>query len=215
MVTVDERQELYTGIQSLREKQVTKGLSADEEQTLLTLLKQMDEYIEKVHKRQVNYNEEQMKAPIKVAAFRNATFIESPVKQSMVERLLKKEQIVYYDLQVNSWDDVNTFEWSFRFIVEVKKFVEKIGLGSKWSILLPAAMEMSPVDSLDKAEAEWLNLLPDPKWCLAAFNEVDALEGLAKQHSEEMHECIIWLKEQWEGGYQIYMDFSELKFIQI
>ena len=214
-MTGNERNELYMGIRNFREKQVTIGLSLEEEKSLSTLLKQMEEDIEKVHNRKLNYNDEQMKTKIKMEAIRNIAFVESPVKQNLVDKLMKKEPIVYYKLQVSSWDDLDTYQWTYHFAVEVKKFMEEMGLGNKWTTLLPVTMKMSPTEILDKEEVEWLNLLPDPKWCLAAFNEVDELEKLAARHSEEMHESIIWLKKQWQDGYQIYIDFTELEFIQI
>ena len=211
----NERIELFMGIRNYREKQVTIGLSLEEEKSLTTLLKQMEEDIEKVHKTKLNYNDEQMKTPIKLEAIRNVTFVESPVKQNLVDKLMKKEPIVYYKFQVSSWDDLDTYQLPYHFVLEVKNFMEEVGLGNKWNTLLPVTMEMSPTESLDKEEVEWLNLLPDPKWCLAAFNEVDELEKLAQRHSEEMHESIIWLKEQWQDGYQVYIDFTEMEFIQI
>jgi hypothetical protein len=214
-MTANERIELFMGIRNYREKQVTIGLSLEEEKSLSTLLKQMEEDIEKVHKTILNYNDEQMKTPIKMEAIRNVTFVESPVKQNLVDKLMKKEPIVYYNLQVISWDDHDTYQLPYHFVLEVKNFMEEVGLGTKWNTLLPVTMEMSPTESLDKEEVEWLNLLPDPKWCLAAFNEVDELEKLAQRHSEEMHESITWLKEQWQDGYQVYIDFTEMQFIQI
>ena len=214
-MTASERIELFIAIRNFREKQVTIGLSLEEEKSLSTLLKQMEEDFEKVHKRILNYNEEQMKTPIKIEAIRNVTFVESPVKQNLVEKLMKKEQIIYYNLQVSSWDDHDTYQRPYRFALEMKKFIEEVGLGSKWNTMLPVTMEMSPTESLDKEEVEWLNLLPDPKWCLAAFNEVEGLEKLAERHSKEMHESITWLKEQWQDGYQVYIDFTELNFLQI
>jgi len=214
-MTGNERIELFMGIRNFREKQVTIGLSLEEEKSLSILIKQVEEDIEKEHKRILNYNDEQMKTPIKMEAIRNITFVESPVKQNLVDKLMKKEPIVYYKLQVSSWDDLDTYQLPYHFALEMKKFMEEVGLGSKWNTLLPVTMEISSNEILDKEEVEWLNLLPDPKWCLAAFNEVDELEKLAARHSEEMHESIIWLKEQWQDGYQIYIDYTELNFIQI
>ena len=88
-------------------------------------------------------------------------------------------------------------------------------MGDKWATLLPPAMEMSPPHILDKDEVEWLNLLPDPNWCLRILGEVEDLEVQAERHSKEMYESILWLKEQWEEGYQIYIDYTELGYIQI
>lgn len=214
-MTDSERNELFMDIRNFREKQVTVGLSLEEVQSLSTLLKQMEEDIEKKHKRILNYNDEQMKTPIKIEAIRNVTFVEIPVKQNLVDKLMKKEPIVYTNLQVSSWDDHDTYQWPYHFALEMKKFMEEVGLGSKWNTMLPVTMEMSPTESLDKEEVEWLNLLPDPKWCLAAFNEVEELEKLAERHSKEMHESITWLKDQWQNGYQVYTDFTELNYLQI
>ena len=210
-----EREGLYMGVRNFREKQVTSGLSLDEEKALKTLLEQVDTDIKKVHKMQVNFSDEQMKAPVKVEAIRNATFVESPVKRNFLDKVMKKEQIVYYNLQVPNWADLDSYEWTYTFALEVRSFMEQVGLGDKWSTLLPPIMEISAVESLDKEEVEWLNLLPDTKWCLTAFDEVDELEKLAKQHSEEMYESITWLKEHWKDGYQIYSDYTELGFIQL
>ena len=214
-MTDSERNELFMDIRNFREKQVTVGLSLEEVQSLSTLLKQMEEDIEKKHKRILNYNDEQMKTPIKIEAIRNVTFVEIPVKQNLVDKLMKKEPIVYYNFQVSSWDDHDTYQLPYHFALEMKKFMEEVGLGSKWNTMLPVTMEMSPTESLDKEEVEWLNLLPDPKWCLAAFNEVEELEKLAERHSKEMHESITWLKDQWQNGYQVYTDFTELNYLQI
>jgi len=214
-MTSNERIQLYMGIRNFREKQVKIGLSMEEEKSLSTLLKQVEEDIEKVHKRTLNYNDEQMKTQIKIEAIRNVTFVESPVKQNLVDKLMKKEPLVYYNLQVSSWDDHDTYLWPYHFALEMKKFIEEVGLGNKWTTLLPLTMEMSPTECLDREEVEWLDLLPDPKWCLAAFHEVDELEKLAERHSEEMHESIIWLKEQWQDGYQIYIDLTEMVYLNM
>src|SRR6185437_688942 len=139
-------------------------------------MKQAELDIEKVHKVRVDYNVKQLQAPIKVEAIKNATFIESPVKQSLLERLMKKEQLVYYELHVPNWDDHLLYEWHYRFALEVKKFMQEVGLGEKWNMILPHTMDMSPPHILDKEEVEWLNLLPDPDWCLRIVNEVDQLE---------------------------------------
>ena len=214
-MTGNKRIELFIGIRNFREKQVTIGLSSEEEKSLSTLFKQVEEDIEKVHKRILNYNDEQMKTQMKIEAIRNVTFVESPVKQNLVDKLMKKEPIVYYNFQVSSWDDHDTYQLPYHFALEMKKFMEEVGLGSKWNTLLPVTMEMSPTETLDKEEVEWLNLLPDPKWCLAAFNEVEELEKLAERHSKEMQESITWLKDQWQDGYQVYIDFTELNYLQI
>jgi len=214
-MTDSERINLFIGIRNFREKQVTVGLSQEEEKSLSTLLKQVEEDIEKVNKIILNYKDEQMKTQIKIEAIRNVTFVESPVKQNLVEKLMKKEPIIYTNLQVSSWDDHDTYQMPYHFALEMKNFMEEVGLGGKWNTLLPVTMEMSPTEILDKEEVEWLNLLPDPKWCLAAFNEVEMLEKLAESHSKEMHESITWLKEQWQDGYQVYIDFTELNYLQI
>ena len=99
-MTDRERIDLFMGIRNFREKQVTLGLTLEEEKSLSTLLKQMEEDIEKVHKRILNYSEEQMKTPIKMEAIRNVTFVSSPVKQNLVDKLMKKEQIIYYNYWV-------------------------------------------------------------------------------------------------------------------
>jgi len=214
-MTDSERINLFIGIRNFREKQVTVGLSQEEEKSLSTLLKQVEEDIEKVNKIILNYKDEQMKTQIKIEAIRNVTFVESPVKQNLVEKLMKKEPIIYTNLQVSSWDDHDTYQMPYHFALEMKNFMEEVGLGGKWNTLLPVTMEMSPTEILDKEEVEWLNLLPDPKWCLAAFNEVEMLEKLAESHSKEMHESFTWLKEQWQDGYQVYIDFTELNYLQI
>lgn len=210
-----EREELYNGIRNFREKEVTIGLTEEEVNALAQLLKQAEADMKQSVNIQVDYNEKQQQAPVTVEAIRQVTFIESPVKQKLIERIMKKEQLIYYELHVPERTDLQSYGWSYRFTLEVKKFIEEVGLGDKWSTLLPAAMEMSPLHILDKEEMEWLNLLPDPNWCLRVFGEVPDLEILAKKHSEEMHESILWLKEQWEEGYQIYIDCTELNYIQI
>ena len=214
-MTASEREELYRGIRDFREKEVTIGLTEEEVTELFQLLKQAEAHIEKSANVQVDYNEKQLQVPIKVEAIRNATFTESPVKQNILERLMKKEKLVYYELHVSEWIDLQTYEWTYQFALEVKEFMRELGLGDKWATLLPPAMEMSPPHILDKNEVEWLNLLPDPNWCLRILGEVEDLEVQAERHSKEMYESILWLKEQWEEGYQIYIDYTELGYIQI
>ncbi|MCG7335899.1 hypothetical protein MHZ95_11465 [Sporosarcina sp. ACRSM] len=210
-----EREELYNGIRNFREKEVTIGLTEEERNALAQLLKQAEADMKQSVNIQVDYNEKQLQAPVIVEAIRQVTFIESPVKQKLLERIMKKEQLVYYELHVPQRTDQLSYEWSYQFTLEVKKFIEEIGLGDKWSTLLSATMEMSPRHILNKEEMEWLNLLPDPNWCLRVLEEVPDLKALAKKHSEEMHDSILWLKEQWEEGYQIYIDCTELNYIQI
>ena len=97
-MTASEREELYRRICDFREKEVTIGLTEEEVTELFQLLKQADAHIEKSANVQVDYNEKQLQVPIKVEAIRNATFTESPVKQNILERLMKKEKLVYYEL---------------------------------------------------------------------------------------------------------------------
>lgn len=214
-MTASEREELYNGIRNFREKEVTTGLTEEEVNALVQLLKQAEADIEESTNIQLDYNKKQLQVPVNVEAIRHTTFIESPVKQKLVERIMKKEQLIYYELHVPHRSDHLSYEWTYQFTLEMKQFMEEAGLGDKWATLLPATMEMSPYHILNKEEVEWLNLLPDPNWCLRIMGKVADLEAKAKRHSEEVVESILWLKDQWKDGYQIYIDCTELNYIQI
>ena len=128
-MTASEREELYRGIRDFREKEVTIGLTEEEVTELFQLLKQAEAHIEKSANVQVDYNEKQLQVPIKVEAIRNATFTESPVKQNILERLMKKEKLVYYELHVSEWIDLQTYEWTYQFALEVKEFMRGARIG--------------------------------------------------------------------------------------
>lgn len=154
---------------------------------------------------------------VKVVAVRNFKFEEQQVKQRFFEKLKKKESIVYYELIVTDENDIQSDYYDYDFALSVIKFIKENGLGNQWNQILPPAIDtpMFHEFTLSKKEMEWIKELPDPAWCLQIVNDIKCLEEKAVKHSEDMHDAVTWLKRQWSGGYQIYIDYSELQWLEI
>ena len=200
----------------LRQKEVLEGLSSEEKRKLGRIMAALDKGLSK--KQPVSTNESQMNMEIKLVAVRNFKFEEQPVKQSFFEKLKKKEQTVYYELVTADIEEDIQFDfYTYGFALFVIDFMKENGLGHQWNKILPPAMDtsMSYEFILDEEEMDWVKNLPDPAWCLQIFNDVKDLEGQALKHSENMHDAVTWLKHQWSEGYQIYIDYSELRWLEI
>ncbi len=200
----EDRIRVYGGLEELRLKQVSTGLSNQEERQLNAML---DEAAEKDIP---DIREFQWNSPVDIIAFRNASFIEEPVKRSLLDRLLQREMPEFFSLDVPNEEDFTGHQWPLPFALEVRKFIEGAGLDVEWEKVLPVSIHMDMWEGFGRDELNWFKQLPEPYWCHMKMTEVDDLEEKAAAHSEEMLEAIRWLKEHWKEGYQIYLDITEI-----
>ena len=200
----------------LRKKEVLEGLSSEEKRKLERIMGDLDVALSKKHS--VSTEASQMYMSVKVVAVRNYKFEEQPVKQSFFEKLKKKEQIFYYELIVANEEDIQSDYYDFSFALSLIDLMKENGLGNQWNQILPPAIDTSMFHEfiLNKKEMDWIKELPDPAWCLQMVSEIKDLEGKAlRQSGEDMHDAVTWLKHRWSEGYQIYIDYSELGWLDI
>lgn len=69
---------------------------------------------------------------------------------------------------------------------------------------------------INKKDVDWIKDLPDPAWCFQIVNDIKGLEEKALTHcGEDIYDAATWLKHRWSEGYQIYIDYSELQWLNI
>ena len=206
-------QSLFSENYELRKKQVFKGLSTEEERKLDRNIIALDEEFNKKHV--IDIKTAQMNQEIKVVAIRNIAFEVRPVKQNIFQKLLKKEKHINYDLVFEHPEDLQYDYYTYEFALSVRDFMKENGVGNQWNNILPPGMDMEYEFVLDESEVEWYKKLPNPQWCLQMLTDVKGLEEKALKHSEEMHHSVVWLKERWAEGYQIYIDYTEMSWLPV
>lgn len=138
------------------------------------------------------------------------------MKRNIFEWIAQKEPIIYFELvTANEDEDIQYDLYTYEFVLDVRDFLKEAGLENKWTNIVPPTMDMSYEFKLTKKEMEWIKNLPDPQWCLQVMSEIDDLEVRAENVGEEMLHSVTWVKDWWREGYQIYIDYSKLTFIDM
>lgn len=200
----------------LRKKEILVGLSDEEKGQLVRIMSDLDAALS-TKKNPVSTEASQAFMTVKVVAIRNYKIEEQAVKQSFFEKLKKKEQTFYYELIARE-EDIQSDYYDHDFALSLIDLMTENGLGDQWNHILPPAIDTSMFHefTLNKEEVDWIKKLPDPSWCLQLVNGIKDLEGKAlRKNGEDLSDAITWLKHHWSEGYQIYIDFSELKWLHI
>lgn len=199
----------------LRKKEVLKGLSYEEERKISMLSQEIDE---KFSKRQpLNTQESQMECGIMVVSIRRPHFEEQIIKQTLFEKIRKKEQMIRYELAPLDEEDLEYGYYSYAFLLKVRKFMQEIGLEKEWIIMSSPTFDVSGGFEFifSKEEKEWIEQLPDPAESLQILNQVKDIEDKARIHSAEMLDFIQCVIRYFEEDYFIYIDYTELQFVEI
>ncbi|GIN20515.1 hypothetical protein [Siminovitchia fordii] len=196
---------IYGGLEELRQKQVSKGLSSTEERKLESLLTEAE--VDEPDIRQ-----SQWESPVNVFALKNERFKEQPVKRGLLQRLFQRDYPEYHRLIMTKEEDFIRKQWPFPFILELRQFMEEAGLGWDWPKMLPVTIYQDIFEHLTDEDLDWFKQLPDPNWSQMKFLEIEDMEMKAAAHSKEMLEAVRWLRDHWDKGYKIYLDLTELFF---
>lgn len=199
----------------LRKKEVLEGLSYEEERKISMLSQEIDE--EFSGKKPLNTQESQMECGIMVVSIRRAHFEKHIMKQTLFEKIRKKEQIVRYELAALDEEDLEYGYYSYAFLLTVRKFMQEIGLEKEWIKMASPTFDLSGGFEFifSKEEKEWIEQLPDPAESLQMLSQVKDIEDKARMHSAEMLDFIHYVIRYLEEDYFIYIDYTELQFVEV
>ena len=201
-VNIEEARQMAIRVPELRKKELRSKLTYAEQQELEMMLAiKAERYPERT--------EEQYAESVRLTAIKNITFKDVTRKESLFQKLLKKENCKEYKIHLpNGNEDVAEFNLHFTFGLEIRQLMEDVGLVLDWPKMLPVDFAMSYTDLFDEEEKDWFEAFPAPAWCASKLQEVQNLEEIAAARGEEMVRAIQWLKTHWENGYQIYADID-------
>ncbi|MFC5602816.1 hypothetical protein [Sporosarcina koreensis] len=198
----EESRRLAFKVPDLRKKELRSKLTASEQQEL-------DKGRAVMAETYPNRTSEQYADKVRLMAIRNFTIIDTTRKASLFQKLFKEENPKEYRLRfLNEEEDVAEYTFPFSVGLELRQFMEDVGLGLEWPKMLPVDDGMSYTDPLEEDDKEWFEAFPDPAWCAAKLDEAKNLEEKAAAQSEGMAQAILWIQTHWENGYKIYADID-------
>ncbi|GAK06849.1 hypothetical protein [Geomicrobium sp. JCM 19038] len=208
----NKKDELYKDLTQLRTKQIVDTLSHAEKQKLQAVIYDVEQQLEKQHKKKFDLHQLQEESWVKIHAFRNFSFEDVTPKKTFMDVLLSRPQFLYYSVNVEEEDwEVNSLQFSDTMML--KTMFEKDGI--VFSEVLPGFMDYFDSNQVTKEEKEQMERLPDPKWCLLKVDEMVELDETLKSTNIELHDMVLWLKEMWHKDYQLFIEYDEALTITI
>lgn len=212
---MEDKYKLIGQLFDLRKKEVLEGLSYEEEYKVSALSNEIDKAFSK--RKALNTKENQLTSEMIMVLIRRPHIVEKIMKQTLFEKIRKKEPVIYYELVLDKDEDLAYQYYSYAFLRSVQKFMDGIGLGKEWLTIATPTFEIEGgyEFGFTKEEKKWLQQLPAPEESLQKLNQVKDIEEKARMHSPEMSDFIQSVKKYLEEGYVIYIDYTDLKYIEI
>lgn len=199
---IEESRRLAIRVPELRKKELRAKLTSTEQHELNSMMAMKK-------KAYPDNTVQQYAETVRFIAIRNFTFKKVTRKESLIQKLLKKENLTEYEIKVlNEEEDVTSYDLRFTDALKIRQLMEEVGLGLDWPKMLPVEDSMAYTDKMEEDDKVWFESFPESTWCAEKLHEVHNLEEKAATHGEKMVQVIQWLQDHWENGYRIYADID-------
>lgn len=107
-------------------------------------------------------------------------------------------------LTVDEDNDYEITEYSSYIRAQLKYFILANEMEDMWIKICPEWSNFPELDELKVQHIDWLDNLPDPKFCLRFMEEHKILEK-AKRHDRELYSHFLEIVALWNDGFKVFL----------
>lgn len=105
-----------------------------------------------------------------------------------------------------SANDYISTDWTYGNIKHFSEFFQTIGKEKLLYKILPHLDIPALDDEMTFEEVEKLKSLPNPEACLKQLDKNNLIELAKKNNNEDVLIKLLWLKEYWQKGFNIFLN---------